>query len=313
MSESDDDRTASLMTPAKLAQLKVRPAPAASPAAWLDQMAADAGSGHVRRLLELRQQLEAQMRDREGDFRPVAEACQGLQDALAQLDFSLVEPKGWLARATGKGKGAAATFGTQHAKVHSAGEDLADELRSLQKRLGAKGGGLDRLALEIDAEVRALDKIMDQGARWLQDMRNQLKTRQAAAADVAARNQIQEDTARCELLVARLKVLRTVTTSTQQVLERCKAAGTGRASVLASLQQLVDEDWKAGQQKLASLARKVEDDGSATDGVERAARARESVQAALRQAAQECADVQALDQAVADEVAGLQATLQSAA
>ena len=313
MSESDDDRTASLMTPAKLAQLKVRPAPAASPAAWLDQMAADAGSGHVRRLLELRQQLEAQMRDREGDFRPVAEACQGLQDALAQLDFSLVEPKGWLARATGKGKGAAAAFGTQHAKVHSASEDLADELRSLQKRLGAKGGGLDRLALEIDAEVRALDKIMDQGARWLQDMRNQLKTRQAAAADVAARNQIQEDTARCELLVARLKVLRTVTTSTQQVLERCKAAGTGRASVLASLQQLVDEDWKAGQQKLASLARKVEDDGSATDGVERAVRARESVQAALQQAAQECADVQALDQAVADEVAGLQATLQSAA
>jgi hypothetical protein len=312
MSESDDDRTASLMTPAKLAQLKVRPAPAASPGAWLDQMAADAGSGHVRRLMDLRQQLEAQVRGREGDFRPMAEACQALQDALAQLDFSLVEPKGWLARATGKGKGAADAFGNQHGKVHGAGQDLAGELRSLQKRLGAKGTGLDRLVLEIDAEVRALDKIMDQGARWLQDMRNQLRTRQAAAADVAARKQIQEDTARCELLVARLKVLRAVTTSTQQVLETCKAANAGRASVLASLQQLVDEDWKAGQQKLASLARKVEDDGSASEGVERAARARESMQAALQQAAQDCAGVQAQDQGAADEVAALQATLQSA-
>ena len=313
MSESDDDRTASLMTPAKLAQLKVRPAPAASPAAWLDQMAADAGSGHVRRLMDLRQQLEAQVRGREGDFRPPAEACQALQDALAQLDFSLLEPKGWLARATGKGKGAAAAFATQHGKVHSAGEDLADEMRALQKRLAAKGNALDRLLLEVDAEVRALDKIMDQGASWLQDMRNQLKTRQAAAVDAAARKQVQEDGARCELLVARLKVLRTVTTATQQAMERCKAATAGRANVLASLQQLVDEDWKSGQQKLASLARKVEDDGSATEGVERAARARDSVQAALQQAAQDCANVQALDQGAADEVAGLQAALQSAA
>ena len=47
----DFDRTASLMTPAKLAES--RPKVAASPAAWLDQMAADAGHQHVRRLAEL--------------------------------------------------------------------------------------------------------------------------------------------------------------------------------------------------------------------------------------------------------------------
>src|SRR4051812_16356720 len=39
MSE-DHDRTASLMTPGKLAQMK--PRPAATPAAWLDRMASDA-------------------------------------------------------------------------------------------------------------------------------------------------------------------------------------------------------------------------------------------------------------------------------
>ena len=77
--DSDDDRTASLMTPAKLAQLKVRPTPATSPAAWLDQLAADAGSGHVRRLLDLRQQLEAQLRER--DWRALAQACAALRDA----------------------------------------------------------------------------------------------------------------------------------------------------------------------------------------------------------------------------------------
>jgi hypothetical protein len=313
MSASDDDRTASLMTPAKLAQLKVRPAPAASPAAWLDQMAADAGSGHVRRLVELRQQVEALLRAREGDFRPPAASCQALHDALAQLDFSLVQPKGWLARATGKGKEAAAGFAAQHDKVHGAGEDLADEVRALQKRVAAQGTGLDRLLLECDTEVRALEKIMDQGARWLQDMRNQLKARQAAATDAEARQQIAQDNARCELLVARLKVLRSVATATQQALERCKAAKAGRADVLASLQQLVDEDWKAGQQKLASVARKVEDEGAATEGVERADKARGTLQASLQQAAQDCGNVQSLDQGVADELAGLQAVLQSAA
>ena len=54
MSADEQDRTASLMTPAKLAQFK--PKPAASPAAWLDQMAADAGAINMLRLSELRRQ-----------------------------------------------------------------------------------------------------------------------------------------------------------------------------------------------------------------------------------------------------------------
>lgn len=312
MSASDDDRTASLMTPAKLAQLKVRPA-AASPAAWLDQMAADAGSGHVRRLLELRQQLEAQVRGGEADFRRVLAACGALQDALAQLDFSLVQPKGWLARATGKGKEAAATFTTRHDKAHGAGEDLARETKALHKRQSAQGSAGDKLVLEFETELRALEKIMDQGARWLQDMRNQLKAREAQGGDDAVRQQIAQDNARCELLVARLKVLRGVTTATQQVLERCKAAASARAGALAALQQLLDQDLKPAAQKMAAVARQVEDEGAASRGVEDAQRAAQALQSAVQQAAQDCGNVQALEQGAADELAGLQATLQSAA
>jgi len=121
----DDDRTASLMTPAKLAQLKVRTEPAASPGAWLDKMATDAGSGHVRRLLELRQQLEATTRGREGEFAPAAASCKALHVALDKLDFALVQPRGLLARAMGKSKGAASSFSAQHGKVVQAGDDLA--------------------------------------------------------------------------------------------------------------------------------------------------------------------------------------------
>ena len=308
----DDDRTASLMTPAKLAQLKVRPA-AASPAAWLDQMAADAGSGHVRRLIELRQQLEALVRAREADFQPLLAACRALQDAIAALDFSLVEPKGWLARATGKGKEAAATFTARHDKVHAAADDLGDEVKALHKRVTAQGTSSDKLVLEVQTELRALEKIMEQGARWLQDMRNQLKARQAGAHDAAAQKQIDEDNARCELLVARLKVLRTVTAATQPVVERCKAAGAARAGALAALQQLLEQDLTPAAQKLGAVARQVEDEGAASRGVDAARTAAETLQSGVQQAAQDCAGVQALEQGAADELAGLQATLQPAA
>jgi hypothetical protein len=308
----DDDRTASLMTPAKLAQLKVRPAPAASPGAWLDQMAADAGSGHVRRLQELRQQLEALARARAADVQPLAAACQALHDALAQLDVAQVQPRGWLARATGKGKEAAAGFAAQAGRVERAGEDLADDLRALQKQQAAQGAAQERLALEIEAEVRALDKIMDQGARWLQDMRSQLRTRQAQGGDAAAQRQDQEDAARCELLVERLKVLRTVTAATQQAMERCKVAGAARSALASSLQQVLEEDWASGRQKIAVVARQVEAGKAASEGVDQAASACEALRTAMKQAGEDCASVQAQEQAALDELSALQAPLQAA-
>jgi len=311
MSEPDDDRTASLMTPAKLAQLKVRPQAAASPAAWLDQMASDAGSGHVRRLVELRQQLEALVRGREGELRPLAAGCQALHDALERLDFAQLQPKGWLARATGKGKEAVAGFAQQHERVERAAEDLQDELKALLRKQAALAG-TDRMLLEFGAEVKALEKIMDQGARWLQDMRNQLKARTAQGGDAAVQLQIREDAARCELLVERLKVLRAVVSSTQQAADRAKAALAGRASVLASVQQLLDNEWKSARQKIAAVA-EAATGGSAPEGAERAGRAREAVQGLLQQSGQDCGSAQANEQAAADELAALQGTLQAAA
>lgn len=309
----DDDRTASLMTPAKLAQLKVRPSPAASPAAWLDQMAADAGSGHVRRLMELRQQLEAIVRGREGEYRAVGGACQALDDVLGKLDFDLVQPKGWLARATGKGKEAAASFGSQYQRVQRAAEDLADEVKEIGKKQAAQGTGVDRMVLEIDAEVRALEKIMDQGARWLQDMRNQLKTRQAQGGDAAVQQQIRQDEARCELLVSRLKLLRDVGSATQQALERCKGLQARRTALVGSLQQLLETEWKAARKKIGEVADEVASSGSASEGVDKAERARSGLQSALQQAGQDCDGMQALEQAAADALAALQGPLQAAA
>lgn len=311
MSETDDDRTASLMTPAKLAQLKVRPQAAASPAAWLDQMAADAGSGHVRRLLELRQQLETVVRAGEGELRPLAAGCQGLHDALERLDFGQLQSRGWLARATGKGKQAAATFAQQVERVQRAAEDLQDDVKVLLRKQTAQAAS-DRMLLEIGAEVRALEKIMEQGTRWLQDMRSQLKVRTAAGGDAAAQEQVRQDNARCELLVERLKVLRTVVSATQRAMERARAALAGRGAALGSVQQLLESEWTSVRQKVDALA-EAAGSGPASEDVDSAGRARKGLQRLLQQAGQDCGAAQAGEQAAADELAALHGPLQAAA
>jgi hypothetical protein len=310
MSDDSDDRTASLMTPAKLAQLQVHPKPAASPAAWLDQMASDAGSGHVRRLLELRQQLEAAIRGREGEFRQLAAGCGALGDALRQLDYALVQPRGLLARVTGKGKEAIATFSAQVDAVVRSGEALADGWRGVQRK--QQGASLDRTVLECETELRALERIMEQGARWLQDMRNQLKARQAQGGDAEAQQQIEQDTARCELLVARLKLLRAASSATQPATERCKATLARRVSALGTLQQLLESEWKAARERLEALADQAAG-GAPADAVDRARRGQRALQSALEPVLQDCAAVQAQEQAAADELAAMQGPLQAAA
>lgn len=311
MSDDSDDRTASLMTPAKLAQLKVRPAPATSPSAYLDQMASDAGAGHVRRLLDLRKNLEAQAR--ESGAKAAGEACTALGEALGKLDFALVQPKGWLARATGKGKEEGAAFVAQHDRVARAAEDLADEAKSLQKKQQSQGAALERSLLELDVEVRAIEKILDQGARWLQDMRNQIKTREAQGGDAAAQQQIRSDAARCELLVGRLKALRAVSGATQQATTHARAATAQRAALAQGLQQLVDTDWKSGRGQLAAIADQAAASGFADEGVDAARHSQQALRTALQQLAQDCEAAQARDQALAEEFAALQAPLQAAA
>jgi hypothetical protein len=311
MSEDPDDRTASLMTPAKLAELKVRPRPPASPAAWLDQLAADAGSSHVRKLADLRRQLEGQVR--EGDGAGVTSAAQALGDALKKLDFGQVEPRGWLARATGKGKEAAAGFVGQYDRTVRAGEDLVDEVRSLQKKQQAQGAAIDRNLTEVEVEVRAIERIMDQGARWLQDMRGQLKTREAEGGDGLVQQQIREDTARCELLVVRLKQLRATISATQHAVEECKGLAPRRSSLQQGLQKVLDGEWKAWQKRLAPVAEEAAASGAASEGVERARQAQQALVSALLQAAQDCSALQSQEQVVAGELAQLQASLQAAA
>jgi chromosome segregation ATPase len=305
----DSDRTASLMTPARLAQLKARPAAAASPAAWLDQLASDAGSGHVRRLLDLRRQLEAQLAGT--DEAALASAAAALAAALGQLDFALLQPKGWLARATGKARDAATGFAAQVERCTAAGDALTDAGRQLQRRQHSQAAAADRTLLEIEVELHALDRIVDQGARWLQDMRSQLKTREAAGGDAATLHKVQEDGRRCELLVDRLKRLRVATGAVQDALRQCRGASARRSSVAEGTQQVLSASWPATGRQLTTFAQTAA--AGAADDLQAARTGAARLAATLEQLAADAQALQAQQQAAAAAVSALQAPLRACA
>ena len=299
------DRTASLMTPAKLAQVKPR-APV-SPAAWLDQMAADAGHAHVRRLGELCAEMAG--RDRLRDLRPAAAALGGLAEALPGLDFGLLQPRGFWARATGTRKSAGPEFAAQYERIDAVARELAAHVQALQKKQQAQGTMSELARVEMEIEMRAIEKILDQGARWLQDMRNQLKARAASAGDAQA---IRDDTQRCEILVARLKLLRAVSSAAQQANRQAQAATAQRGAMLQLLQQAVATNVKNWQARLAALVAVSGERQPPPASVDGAMESHRELQLCVKQAIADDGQLQGQEQALAESLAALDAQVQAA-
>jgi hypothetical protein len=281
----------------------VKPRGAANPAAWLNQMAADAGHSHVKRLAELCKDLHAQAGRR--DFSPLAGDLGQFAAVLPQLDFGLLQSQGLLARLKGKHRTAGAEFAAQYQRIDEAARALAERTRGLQQKQGEQVGGTDITLLEFTVEVQALEKIIDQGARWLQDMRNQLKVRQAAQNDEAARRQIEDDEARCELLVARLKALRALSTAAQQVHQQAQATAARWAALVQMLQQALASDVKDWRNGVSALASSVE--GGVTPGLnlENPMESHRDLQLCVKQAIADCGQLQAHEAELAAGLAAL--------
>ena len=247
---NDHDQTASLMSPGKLSRLK--PQPASTPEAWLDRMAADVGRLQVDNLLEVQQALAQQALDR------AAGALAGDLDALAaaqqQLDFSLLQTRGWWARTTGKARSAGAEFAAQVDQVSARVQTVMARAGELTRNHATGAAATDRTLLDLDVEYRALDKIVEQGAKWLQDMRGQLQQRHAAAAtDPAAQQKVREDASRCEILVVRLKALRALSATAQQVLAQTRELLAARGALAQAL-SATSRNWNARMASLAAAA-----------------------------------------------------------
>ncbi len=302
----DHDRTASLMTPAKLAQVK--PQAAASPAAWLNQMAADAAHQHVKRIAELRNDLKQQGKER--DYSGMTTELARMAKSLPKLDFGLLQNQGLWARVTGKAKSATEEFASRFERLQEAAMPLTDEIRKTQQQHQSQATTSDLTLLELEVEFKAIEKVQDQGARWLQDMRNQLKTRHTEAGDEVALKLIRDDQVRCEILVSRLKALREVSAAAQHVHRQGQAAATRRAALAQALQQGVSArlaNWSASLQEVVSAARE-----SQPFTLEAAMESHRELQLAMKDAAADCAQLHSQEKTLGESLSTLRRQLQAA-
>ena len=249
----ESGRTASLMSPARLAQMK--PRAATTPAAWLTQMAADAGHMHVKRIGELGEFLLGNARL--PGLAGFAKRLEKLAGDLPDLDLSLLESRGWWARTSGKGRSSGTEFAARFEEIDASVLAMATAAKALGAQQQADMTQVERSLVELEVEYGAMEKIIDQGARWLQDMRNQIKVRQAAASDPQAHRAVLEDSARCDILVDRLKLLRSLCNSCAPVPEQARSNIHRRGLLLQTLQQSFApqvDDWHAMLAPVANAA-----------------------------------------------------------
>ena len=300
---ADSDRTASLMPPGKLATMNSKVA--VTPAAWLNQMAADAGHLHVRRIAELGEVLQEQATSPE--LAAVASHLQRVAGALQGLDFSLLEPDGWWARTRGKGRSSGTEFSAQFEQIAEATGSVAQLADALRVEQQADATLSERALVELQVEYQALEKIIDQGSRWLQDMRTQLTLRQAAAVEVQAQQTVLEDANRCDILVARLKALRALCNAAAQVHEQAGSNAARRMALAQTLQQSLAGDMKDWQARVATLASSAKAGKGTALRVQGPMGTHEELQASVAEAVTACEQLLEQEQVLAHSLHALSA------
>jgi hypothetical protein len=298
---AESDRTASLMSPATLA--KGIPKAPASPAAWLNQMAADAGHQHVKRIGELGEILQEQVACPE--LATLAVELERLSAALPRLDFSLLESRGWWARTSGKARSSGAEFSTQFQQIDEATRSVIALGVALRREQQADAALSERALVELEVEYQAVEKIIDQGARWLQDMRSQLKLRQAAASDLQDQQKVLEDAQRCDILVQRLKLLRAVCNAAANVPALARASAQNRLSLAQALQQSLASDVKNWHGRVSALSVAGTAGKGPALGLHGPMECHEELQSSVRKAVAGCEQLLAQEQALAQSLATL--------
>jgi|JI6StandDraft_1071083.scaffolds.fasta_scaffold93045_2 hypothetical protein len=250
---SDHERTAALMVPSKLAEMV--PVKKATP--WFDQPAAHVGEVQIDHLAATLDALRVSHRS--DSTGALEDALRNWQKQHDELRFDGLQIRGWWGRATGKSKSAGAEFAEQVARLVALQTHVDAQGSQFQDEIASRAAADEHVLIDAELDLRALDDLVEKGAKWLQDMQAELKKRHAAALDDAGRQGVRRDAARCEALVPRLKALRALGASTRKVILLLREAHALRQSQVQLLSRDLHAAARAWRGRLVSLAAAVED------------------------------------------------------
>src|SRR5207237_5799652 len=105
------------------------------------------------------------------DFAALAATIARVAEALPSLDFGLLQQKGGLlARLSGKGRNTVTGFAAQFDAIEAVAAALAEQAKALQGKQGDQASRTDLTVLEIDLDLRAIEKCITTGDRVLHEL-----------------------------------------------------------------------------------------------------------------------------------------------
>jgi hypothetical protein len=142
-------------------------------------------------------------------------------------------------------------------------------------------------------------------------MRSQLKNF-GTPADPLAQEQARQDTERCEILVARLKMLRALSSAVQHLHQHAQGAASRRIALVQLLRQGLAGGMKSWQARLFPLAAAARAGGTAGQNLDASMEAHRDLQLCVKQALADCGQLRAQEKSLADSLAVLATQLDAA-
>jgi hypothetical protein len=140
-------------------------------AAWIQEQLADLQDTQVRRLAQLRSQLQSETF--EWDSVALGQAVTTLNSSCREIHFEDLR-LGWFARKMGKHKAPYARFVAAYERMVACAVRMKTVAAKLVVDHKTHSASAKRVLLELGIERKGLQEEVDQGVTWLQDMCVQL-------------------------------------------------------------------------------------------------------------------------------------------
>ncbi|HUR88274.1 MAG TPA: hypothetical protein VMZ74_04230 [Ramlibacter sp.] len=248
--------------------------------AWIQDQLAELRDGPLRRLANLRAQLQSTAF--EWDATVLAQTVGNLRSAGRELRFDSLK-HGWLARRMGKHKPAYTRFAGARERIVDAAQKVKAETARLAGTLKTHTAAVKRLLVDLGMEAQSVQAEVDQGVTWLQDMCvqiNEQRERGSAEAQLATLAEAaQAFTQEFKRLQLASSMARELGLRMQGVVDRRNALVEG---VRVDMEKF-DKNWMRAVGKVAA---EVEEGRTAFPGLNDAAQAHEDLLGRLENSAE---------------------------
>lgn len=274
-------------------------------AAWIQEQLADLGEGPVRRLADLRAQLQSSAF--EWDATVLAQSVGMLRSAGRELRFDNLR-HGWLARKLGKHKPIYERYVAAYDRIVNAVQKVKAEAAKLAGTIKAHAAGTKRTVVELDLEAKSLQSGVDQGVTWLQDMCVQINELRERGSDDAELATLAEA---AQAFTLQFKSYQSASSISSELGVRMQSLVDRRNALVELVRTDMDKFDKTWMRPAGKIATDMKAGRNSIPGIGDAAEAHEAVMSRLDNCAESCTALQHEEHLMAEHLDMLRRELET--